>query len=93
MSRGIFEADRLKFSLHLIHDLFSNEIPGIEWDTFIRKNNTSKIDLEETPLWIPKQCVMACQNMQVINMLCITHNKCITFDFTIFVKLLRFLTS
>lgn len=65
MSRGIFEADRLKFAMHLTHDMFPNEISEIEWNVFIGNQNIGKTDLEDSPLWIPKQCTMASQNLQV----------------------------
>lgn len=65
MCRGIFESDRLKFSLHLTHELHPHEIPESEWNVFIGKHNIGKIDLEEVPPWIAKNCVTACQNLQV----------------------------
>lgn len=65
MSRGIFGSDRLKFALHLTHDLFSKEIPEVEWNVFIGKHNVGKSETEEIPPWIPKQCTVTCQNLQV----------------------------
>lgn len=65
MSRGIFDADRLKFALYLVHNVFSNEIPDTEWNTFIGKLIIGKNESDETPIWIPKHCTTACQNLQV----------------------------
>lgn len=65
MSRGIFEADRLKFALYVIRNLFPNDLPDSEWNAFVGRLNSGKTVMEETPLWIPKHCLAACQNLQV----------------------------
>lgn len=66
MSRGVFEADRLKLALHLTHDLFPTEIPEIEWNVFVGRKNIGKSEIENTPPWIPKHCTIACQALQVM---------------------------
>eukprot|EP01052_Picozoa_sp_SAG31_P000354 SAG31_NODE_11_length_38734_cov_21.263854_4_plen_1070_part_00 len=63
VSRSLFKADRLSFSLHLTHGHFAQQFGDSEWDMFTEQLVGGKAGDAAVPDWVGKEARDSCANL------------------------------